>query len=67
MDGEQFRFRFKEENDARTPHRPTPEERQEIAAHPHFHSVLGLIRFGGQLDYAAFLSVNIASYSAGLT
>jgi hypothetical protein len=38
VDGEQFRFRFKEEN-ARTPHRPTPEERREIAAHPHFHSV----------------------------
>jgi hypothetical protein len=26
-----------------------------------------LIRFGGQLDYAAFLTVNIASNSAGLT
>jgi hypothetical protein len=38
VEGEQFRFRFKEEN-ARTPHRPTPEERREIAAHPHFHSV----------------------------
>ena len=38
VDGAQFRFRFKEEN-ARTPHRPTPEERREIAAHPHFHSV----------------------------
>ncbi|GEJ56674.1 hypothetical protein AMYX_14150 [Anaeromyxobacter diazotrophicus] len=38
VDGEKFRFRFKEEN-ARTPHRPTPEERREIAAHPHFHSV----------------------------
>lgn len=38
VDGEKFRFRFKEEN-ATTPHRPTPEERREIAAHPHFHSV----------------------------
>jgi hypothetical protein len=38
IDGEKFRFRFKEEN-ATTPHRPTPEERREIAAHPHFHSV----------------------------
>ncbi len=38
VDGETFRFRFKEEN-ATTPHRPTPEERREIAAHPHFHSV----------------------------
>ncbi|ACL64509.1 hypothetical protein A2cp1_1164 [Anaeromyxobacter dehalogenans 2CP-1] len=38
VDGEQFRLRFKEEN-ARTPHRPTPEERRKIAAHPHFHSV----------------------------
>lgn len=38
VDGERFRFRFKEEN-ACTPHRPTPEERRDIAAHPHFHSV----------------------------
>jgi len=38
VDGEKFRFRLKEEN-ATTPHRPTPEERREIAAHPHFHSV----------------------------
>jgi hypothetical protein len=38
VDGEKFRFRFKEEN-ATTPHRPTPEERREIVAHPHFHSV----------------------------
>ncbi len=28
---------------------------------------LGLIRFGGQFDYAAFPTVNIASNSAGLT
>jgi len=28
---------------------------------------LRLIRFGGQLDYAAFLAVKIASNSAGLT
>jgi predicted transcriptional regulator len=27
---------------------------------------VGLIRSGGQLDYAAFLTVNIASNSAGL-
>jgi hypothetical protein len=28
---------------------------------------LGLIRFGGRFDYAACLTVNIASNSAGLT
>ena len=44
--------------------RPWKEEAARLTECP---VSLGLFRFGGQLDYAAFLTVNIGSNSAGLT